>query len=56
MIKFLILVPYDSVLRKVKTLDTAEASEQSDIPTKILKRNSKPVYLKTNISIRFEIT
>ena len=33
-------VTYDGVLKKVKTLDTAKASQQSDIPTKILKQNS----------------
>ena len=33
-------VTYDDVLRKVKPLDTAKASQQSDIPTKILKQNS----------------
>ena len=33
-------VTYDDVLKKVKTLDTAKASQQSDIPTKILKQNS----------------
>ena len=33
-------VTSDNVLRKVKTLDTAKASQQSDIPTKILKQNS----------------
>ena len=27
-------------MKKVKTLDTAKASQQSDIPTKILKQNS----------------
>ena len=32
-------VTYDDVLKKVKTLDTAKASQQSDIPTKILKQN-----------------
>ena len=32
-------VTYDA-LKKVKTLDTAKASQQSDIPSKILKRNS----------------
>ena len=30
-------VTYDDVLKKVNTLDTAKASQQSDIPTKILK-------------------
>ena len=33
-------VTYNDVLRKVKTLDTAKASQQSDIPNKILKQNS----------------
>ena len=33
-------VTYDDVLKKVNTLDTAKASQQSDIPTKILKQNS----------------
>ena len=33
-------VTYVDVLKKVKTLDTAKASQQSDIPTKILKQNS----------------
>ena len=33
-------VTYDGVLKKVKTLDTAKASQQSDMPTKILKQNS----------------
>ena len=33
-------VTYDNVLRKVNTLDTAKASQQSDIPNKILKQNS----------------
>ena len=27
-------------MKKVKTLDTAKASQQSDMPTKILKQNS----------------
>ena len=33
-------VTYDDVLKKVNTLDTAKASQQSDIPTRILKQNS----------------
>ena len=33
-------VTYDDVLKKVNTLDTAKASQQSDIPTKTLKQNS----------------
>ena len=34
------LVTYDDVLKKVNTLDTAKASQQSDTPTKTLKQNS----------------
>ena len=37
---FLGPVTYGYVWRKVNTLDTAKASQQSDIPTKILKQNS----------------
>ena len=33
-------VTYDDVLKKTNNLDTAKASQQSDIPTKILKQNS----------------
>ena len=33
-------VTYGDVLKKVKALDTAKASQESDIPTKILKQNS----------------
>ena len=33
-------LPYDDVLKKVKTLYTARASQRSDIPTKILNQNS----------------
>ena len=33
-------VTYDDILKIVNTLDTAKASKQSDIPTKILKQNS----------------
>ena len=33
-------VTYEDVLKKVKTLDTAKALQQSDIPTTILKQNS----------------
>ena len=33
-------VNYDEVLKKVNTLDTAKASQQSDISTKILNQNS----------------
>ena len=33
-------VTYDDVLKKVNTLDTGKASQQSDIPTKILKQQS----------------
>ena len=34
-------VTYDDVLKKINTLDTAKVSQQSDIPTKILKQNSE---------------
>ena len=33
-------VSYDDVLKKVKTLDTAKASQEFDIPTNILKQKS----------------
>ena len=33
-------VTYDDILKKTNNLDTAKASQQSDIPTKILKQNS----------------
>ena len=33
-------VTFDDVLKIVNNLDTAKASQQSDIPTKILKQNS----------------
>ena len=33
-------VTYDDVLKKANNLGTAKASQQSDIPTKILKQNS----------------
>ena len=33
-------VTYDDILKKVNNLDTAKASQQSDIPTNILKQNS----------------
>ena len=33
-------VTYDDVSKKVNTLDTTKASQQSDIPTNILKQNS----------------
>ena len=33
-------VTYDDILKKKHNLDTAKASQQSDIPTKILKQNS----------------
>ena len=46
-------VTCDDVLRKVKTLDTAKASQQSDITTKILKQYSDyfAEYFFTKISI-----
>ena len=33
-------VIYDDVLKEIKTLDTAEASQQSDVATKIVKQDS----------------
>ena len=41
MIKVFFFAPvtYDDVLEKVIALDTAKASQQSDIPPKILKQN-----------------
>ena len=33
-------VTYDDILKKTNNLDNAKASQQSDIPTKILKQNS----------------
>ena len=30
---------YDDILKKIKNVDTAKASQESDIPTKILKAN-----------------
>ena len=62
---FFVPVTYD-ILKKVKTLDTLEASQQSNIPTKILKQNSDyfaEYFLeninqcrKSNIPIGFEIS
>ena len=34
------LVTYDDILKKTNNLDNAKASQQSDIPTKILKQKS----------------
>ena len=33
-------VTYDDILKKTNDLDTTKASQQSDVPTKILKQNS----------------
>ena len=33
-------VTYNDILKKTNNLDTAKASQQSDVPTKILKQNS----------------
>ena len=33
-------VTYDDILKKTNNLNTAKTSQQSDIPTKILKQNS----------------
>ena len=35
------LVQYDDILKKVRNLDTAKASKQTDIPNKILNHNSE---------------
>ena len=35
------LVQYDDILKKVRNLDTAKASKQTDIPNKILKQSSQ---------------
>ena len=45
-------VAYNDVLKKLNTLDTTKASPQSDIPTKILKQNSKyfAEYIYENIN------
>ena len=32
---------YDNPLKRIKTLDAAKGSQQSDIPTKISKQNSE---------------
>ena len=33
-------VTYDDILKKTNNLDAAKASQQSDVPAKILKQNS----------------
>ena len=33
-------VTYDDILKKTNNLDTAKTSQQSDVPTMILKQNS----------------
>ena len=35
------MVEYDNILKKVKKLNTSKASQQSDIPTKILRENDE---------------
>ena len=45
------LVQYDDILKKLRNLDTAKASKQTDIPTKILKHNSKYFYDNINYCI-----
>ena len=53
-------VTFDNILKKTYNIETAKASQQSDIPTKILKQNSKlfcrillwkykPVYFEINV-------
>ena len=45
-------VTYNFALKKIKIIDTAKASQQSDIPSKILKQNSDyfAEYFKENIN------
>ena len=38
-------------LKKTNNLDTAKASQQSDIPTKILKQNSEIISQNTFVEI-----
>ena len=58
----------DDILKKTNNLDTAKASQQSDVPTKILKQNLdwifrwillwkyKPVYFEIIVPTRFKIS
>ena len=47
---------YDDVLRKIRNLDPSKSSQQTDIPTKILKYNSEYFagYFHENINFCFE--
>ena len=49
-------VQYDDVLRKIKNLNVSKASQQSDIPTKILIKNSEyfSLYFHKNINFCLE--
>ena len=49
-------VQYEDVLRKTKNLKVSKASQQSDIPTKILIKNSKyfSLYFHKNINYCLE--
>ena len=49
-------VQYDDVLRKIKNLNVSKASQQSDIPTKILIENSEyfSLYFHKNINFCLE--
>ena len=49
-------VQYDDVLRKIRNLDPSKCSQQTDIPTKILKYNSDHFagYFHENINFCFE--
>ena len=49
-------VQYDDVLRKIRYLDPSKSSQQTDIPTKILKYNSEHFagYFHENINFCFE--
>ena len=43
-------VTYDDILKKTNNLDTAKASQQSDVPAKILKQNHFAGYFYRNIN------
>ena len=49
-------VLFDDILKKVRNLDSAKASKQTDIPTKILKQNSEyfAKYFYNNINYCME--
>ena len=49
-------ITYDDILNKIKNLDTAKTSQQTDIPTKVLKCNSEyfAKYFYSNINFCIE--